>query len=351
MTDSSIDSTQTATTCSVRDVAALRQRLADQLVAFAWDEWAQMGLLATTHRRSLWAQDPEALIVFTLEVARAEPRLFDELLDWMLINEPLLSVRRLRAMCVDETDGTLTTAALTWLARQRPRARLANGAKTPAPAQLRPLFQPALHIGEPDEDFAAAGWLRPALSPSRKSRHPDANAPINLAFRLRQILGVGIRAEVVRVLLCMEAPWVNAQALARSTGYSKRNVHDALAGLSAAGVVSAFTVAAEQRYTADRSAWAALLGTKPNELPGHRDWPQLLAVLRRVLRWAEQPELAAMSNYLRASRARDLLELLRSDLAFVGIAIDFGRSTGDAWRDLEEVIERVLAIIGAGDVR
>ena len=94
------------------DVSTLSLRLSEQLVAFAWDEWAQMGLLATPHRRSPWAQDPEALIVFTLEVARAEPRLFDELMDWMLVNESLLSVRRLRAMCVNETDRALVAAAL-----------------------------------------------------------------------------------------------------------------------------------------------------------------------------------------------------------------------------------------------
>ncbi len=171
-------------------------------------------MLATPRRRSPWAQDPEALIVFTLEVARAEPRLFDELLDWMLVNEPLLSVRRLRAMCIDETDRTLAAATLRWLARRRPRARLGRGAKTPAPAKLQPLFGSEFHTGQPDEDFAAEGWLRPPLSPSGKARHPDTKAPINLAFRLRQILGVGIRAEVVRVLLSTEAPWVNAQALA-----------------------------------------------------------------------------------------------------------------------------------------
>jgi hypothetical protein len=54
-----------------------------------------MGISAVPHRHSPWAQDPEALIVFTLEIARADPRLFDELMDWMLCNESLLSVRRL----------------------------------------------------------------------------------------------------------------------------------------------------------------------------------------------------------------------------------------------------------------
>ncbi len=329
-------------------VSTPSRRFSDRLVAFAWDEWAQMGLLATPHRRSPWAQDPEALIVFTLEVARTEPRLFDELMDWMLVSEPLLSVRRLRAMCIDETDRALTTAALGWLARRRPRARLSSQGSTSAPATLQPLFRIRGSVNETDQDFAAAGLVRPPLSPSHKSRPPDPTAPINLAFRLRQILGVGIRAEVVRVLLTIEAPWVNAQTLARSTGYAKRNVHDALAGLSTAGVVSAFTIDAEQRYTADRPAWAALLSCEPDELPAHRDWPQLLGALRRILRWYEQPELASMSDYLRASSARNLIETIRPDLAFAGISTDLSASPENMLSELEGVTESVLRTVSAG---
>ena len=331
------------------DISTLSRRLSDRLVVFAWDEWAQMGLLATPNRRSLWAQDPEALIVFTLEVARAEPRLFDELLDWLLVNEPLLSVRRLRAMCIDEDDRALVAATLAWLAHQRPRARLGNGTPTRAPTTLHPLFQTELQVSEIDEDFASAGLWRPRLSPTHKSRQPDPTTPINLAFRLRQILGVGIRAEAIRILLTIDAPWATAQTLARSTGYSKRNVHEALIGLSAARVVSAFTVGAEQRYTANHSAWAGLLGCKPDELPVHRDWPQLLAALRRILRWSKQPDLRTMSDYLRASRTRDLLEAVHPDLAFAGrAAANFSRSPDGAWRDLDDAIERTLAPLEPG---
>jgi hypothetical protein len=64
----------------------------------------------------------------------------------------------------------------------------------------------------------------------------------------------------VRILLCTDAPRITASALARSSVYAKRNVHDALTGLVDAGVVSAFTVGGEQRYTIDKPAWGALLG-------------------------------------------------------------------------------------------
>lgn len=327
------------------DPIALRELLSRRLVEFAWEEWAQMGVLATPRRHSPWAQDPEALIVFTLEVARAEPRLFDELLDWMLVNEALLSVRRLRAMCMDQADRALVAASIAWLARRRPRARLRIESPDSAPQPLRPLFHNDGLVPEKDTDFATAGLLRPTLAPSGKSLPPDLAAPINLGFRLRAILGVGIRAEVVRIMLTIEAPWMTAQALARGCGYAKRNVHEALAGLTAARVVSASTVGGEQRYSIDTVAWAALLRSSPSELPSHRDWPQLLGALRAILRWSQQEELQSASKYLRSSSARQLLDSIRPDLAFAGIAIDAHPTAESAPRQLQLAVDHALNAI------
>lgn len=325
------------------DLTTFSENLSERLLDFAWDEWAQMGIFATPHRTSPWAQDPEALVVFTLQVARTDPRLFDELLDWMLLNETLLSVRRLRAVCVDDTDRALVTAAIAWLARRRPRARLRTAERESAPDVLEPLFANAGPARKLDPDFASAGLLRPAVEPSGKSQPPDLAAAINLAFRLRGILGVGIRAEVVRILLCTNAPQMTAGALARSAVYAKRNVHDALAGLAAARAISVFTVGGEQRYAIDKPVWGALLGLSPEELPVHREWPQLLGVLRSILRWSEQPQLRDASEYIRASSARRLLEQVRSELDFAGVTTNLRATAESAPAAMEELIERMLA--------
>ena len=77
------------------------------LLAFAWDQWAQMGVSGTARRADRWAADPETLLLFTLEVARADPRLF-----WLALNERLVSVGRLRNLCRGETDRAVAEAAL-----------------------------------------------------------------------------------------------------------------------------------------------------------------------------------------------------------------------------------------------
>ncbi len=302
-----------------------------------------MGVLAPTRRPSRWAADPEALIVFTLEVARDDPRLFDELLDWWVANESLLSTRRLRALRRDPEDKRLVEAALGWVAQHRARARpqrLEPWRGTPVPL-FRGMATPSRR---PDPAFAAAGFQRQVVVSSGKAQRPDLRAPVNLALRLRELLGVGARAEVVRFLLTVDAPPVRARVIAESAGFAKRNVHEALVSLHAAGTVRRWTVGNEQRYEIDRDAWARLL--ELTALPTERAWPQLLGGLRTVLRWLSQLDLDDISDYLRASRVRDLLEQVRHDFEYAGVRV--GTSLADdAWGDLEALVTDALTSLGA----
>lgn len=300
--------------------SAARDRFASGLRDFAWNEWAQMGLLATPRGRSSWAQDPEALLVFSFEVARDEPRLFDELLDWLSVNEELISVRRLRAMGRAPEDKRLIEAAVGWLGSHRPRARLTPREPAVAGGQVS-LFRDRLAVNptEVDQAFAAQGFLRAPVERTGKAQVPDLRLPINLAFRLRQLLGVGARAEVVRFLLTVDAPRATPQVVARSAGYAKRNVYEALNDLQRAGVVSATTVGAEQWFAVDRQRWATFLDQPEASPASHRDWPQLLRAAAQMLRWLGRPELDGLSVYLRNSQALDLLEDIGPDLRYAGV--------------------------------
>lgn len=326
------------------DPSTFRSELSAVLVRFAWDEWSQMGVFAASERMSVWTQDPEALILLTLEVGRDDARLFDEMLDWILTNESLLSVRRLRALGRDEEDARLTDAALAWVGRQRPRARLrAEGAPTDG---LTPLFRRGGPIRRPDPDFARAGYRRSQLKPSHKSRPPDPLAPINLAFRLRQILGVGVRAEVIRLLLTSDAARMTANALAQTAGYSKRNVHEALTSLAQAQVIETLAVGSEQRYCTHPELWLGLLTPAGGGFPPSRDWPLLFGALRRILRWLHGAQAGSHSAYITTSHIRDLLDSLRPDLAHAGLSVPRGVDPATAWQDLTETSNLSLSALG-----
>lgn len=329
-------------------ISALRSHLSSALLDFAWDEWAQMGILAAAGRSRRWTQDPEALLLLTFEIARDDPRLFDEILDWLVRNEPLISVRRLRMLCDGPQDERLSAAVLEWVKRQRrPHApvRELESMEEEAEALFRTADLPAPRA---DPAFGAFGFTRPVAQPSGKSREPDYAAPINLAFRLRQLLGVGARAEAVRYLLTAATEPVTVADIAGSAGYSKRNVQEALSSLHAAGVAKVVSGGGEQRFAVDRSRWAHLLDLEPHELPVYRDWPRLLGALRRIVRWLARPELHAESDYLRASQAADLLDAVRPELSKAGVIMPAKLGGERSWTDLEDTVEYALLWLTSG---
>jgi len=299
-------------------VSELREDLQSRLSSFLWDQWAQMGILATSSRRRRWAADPEALLLLSFEVGREEPRLFEEVLDWLYTNERLISVQRLRNLTLDEADRRLVEAVLGWLGQNRRRPRLEAKRGTSAPEEPQPFYRNSqIPTDEPDPAFSAQGFLKPRFEPTGKSQSPDTNLPINFAFRLRLLLGIGVRAEAVRVLLTTQAPQVNVQTLAASTAYTKRNVQEAVVSLRAAGALDSWELGNEQRFEAPRERWARFLDLE--ELPQHEDWPQLFTAYRLVLRWLANPANQDLSEYMLSSEARTLAEEVTPYLHFAGV--------------------------------
>lgn len=323
-------------------VSILRDRVTTALLEFLWDEWAQMGVFAASDAASPWAQDPEALLLLTLEVARSDPRLFDEVLDWLLLNESLISSRRLRTLCQDEEDLRLANSALDWVVRRSRRGRLA--AASDAPTEPDELFLDVSSSAvRPDSAFLGHGLVRPEVQVSENSNPPDPRAPINLAFRLRHLLGVGARPEAVRFLLTVDAPRVTVAAASFAAGYAKRNVQEALSSLQAAGTVTLASIGSEQRVGIDKAAWAAFLDVE--ELPAYREWRALTWSLRSIVRWLRDPGLAEKSAYLRSSVALDLLDHLRPTLAYAGLRAPLPRGVDGAWEELEESVDALLATL------
>jgi len=328
--------------------STLSSKLTSALLNFAWDEWAQIGILASTSSDRPWAQDPEALLLLTFDVARDDPRLFDEVLDWLVRNEPLISTRRLTTLCDGADEERLSAAVLGWVTRQR-RPRAPDRQRRWEAGEEEPLFRGAhLPALVADPVFEAFGFNRPPVEPSGKSREPDLLAPINFAFRLRQLLGVGARAEAVRYLLTADTHPAAAADVARSSGYSKRNIQEALTALLAAGAATLASSGGEQRFGVDRSRWAHLLNLELHELPVYRDWPTLLGTLRLILSWLRTTDLETLSDYLRASKAGDLLDAVRPELARAGVLLPARIGGERSWTDLEATVEYALLSIAPG---
>jgi hypothetical protein len=323
-----------------------RETVGNELNAFAWEQWSQLGVFAPSHRNDRVAADPEALLVFTLEIGRRDPRLLDEMLDWLLTNERLISIQRLRNLATDDEDRRLVEAAIGWVARWQPKGRFAPRAAPASSDDSLPLFRTlAREVRNPDPAFLAVGLLKPDTDPSRKSQTPDTARPINFAFRLRLLFGVGSRAEVIRYLITNPAPDPSAQMIADAAGFAKRNINETLTALVASNLVTAFELGNEHRYSLNRAVWGQLFGFKPDTWPSSRDWPRLLQALRRFSRWLDDPRLDELSPYLLASEARTLMEDLEPAFAATDVPrpLAFALPGEQYWQTFTERAGQVIA--------
>jgi len=176
-------------------ISEIRDRVSLGLLDFAWRQWAQIGVSATTGGADQWAVDPEALILFTIEIARRDPRLFDEMLDWMAFNHDLLSMQRLRNLAGRfRLPPGLLAAVRSWTRQAGPVDLPESDRADPARGR-EPVFSRDVlaFVTQPDPTFARHGFIRPRADRTGKAHEPNLALPVNLSFRLRRLFGPGGR--------------------------------------------------------------------------------------------------------------------------------------------------------------
>src|SRR3990167_9434703 len=75
-----------------------RNLFLENILNFLWRQWSALGVLGGARTDDPWALDPEPMVLFTLEMGRYEPRLFDEVIDWLVVNGRWIDLQRLRGI-------------------------------------------------------------------------------------------------------------------------------------------------------------------------------------------------------------------------------------------------------------
>jgi hypothetical protein len=326
-------------------ISEIRDEVSQGLLGFAWRQWAQVGVSATVEGADRWAVDPEALILFTIGIARRDPRLFDEMLDWTAFNHELLSTQRLRNLGGKFPLPPGLVAAVTAWTRQTAPVNLPVSDQA-APAQDRePVFSADVlaFVSKQDPIFAQHGFIRPPAVRTGKSHEPDLALPVNLSFRLRHLFGPGGRSEAMRVLLTWPVGPLDAARIADEAGFAKRNVSDVLTSLTASGVIKAAWSGNERHFTAYQEKWAQLLDLAGPGMPYFVSWVHLLPAALQIIMWLDEKAGTAESDYLIASQARSLINRLTRDLEAAGIDIPHRQPThGTAYLSVFTEISHAL---------
>jgi hypothetical protein len=276
-------------------------------------------------------------------------------LDWVALNQKLLSMQRLRNLTARfPVDANLVAAVVAWIKEPVPTDVLVSHERVvkPQPKEgdqaKQSVFSPDVlgFVAKADPIFAEYGFIRPIVLRSGKSREPDVERPVNFAFRLRQLFGPGSRSEVMRILLTYRDGPLDAARIADEAAFAKRNVSEALAAVAASGAISATWSGNERHFRARREPWATLLGL--DDMPVFVSWVHLLPAALEISRWLDEKADSVESDYLIASQARSLIDKVGRDLQTAGVDIP-RRSPSDEPASLlafETASDTILATLG-----
>lgn len=200
------------------------EHLREMALDLAWSLWGELGVSAWSRSHGAWSVEVEPLIAFTAQIAEVDRRLLRESIVWCADRSELVSLNQLRHVVTQQGwpfEGPIASYGATV-------SRL-TGRKWPGSADAEPY------------DVKRSG----------KSQLRDLRSPALLQLRLRAMLGVSARAEIVRVLVAdPRREWGTAE-VAERVAYTRRQVAADLEMLALAGVVRKTRPTASFRYALD----------------------------------------------------------------------------------------------------
>lgn len=307
---------------NVSDASTWLDEITQELTA-AWLRcvWTQWGLLGGTAggarpTHPVAAIDPEALLLASLDLLDAEPRLADVLRGWLRANAPLVSVQRLRNLATTRSAFATSRGAgrLAWLAEV---------ARVEAKDARWRLLARSTTSGE---EFAP---------PTRGKSPPPPLRPTeghHLLLRLRLGFGVGVKADVLALSLSRLTVWSSIREVATTLGYSNAPVRRALDDLATGGFLDR-RPGHPVRYRADVARWESLLGAQGLSV-GWGEWDARFRFAANWIAWAEASARHPASAYALSVQARALLATHLDD---EGIALMIAAP--------EEVLARVRQVV------
>jgi DNA-binding transcriptional ArsR family regulator len=253
----------------------------DSAVRVAWTQWASLGAPVSQRGSARAIVDPEALVLISLALRHRERRLWDLLGWWAVEGTALLSVQRMKNLVTDYPEGVRD--ALSEFAELAYRDGGDHRWKT---------FdrRPPAHAPRPSKLSAGPVQLR---------------GDPTLLVRLRLGFGVGVKADILSLLIGHPEASLTVRELAEITGYTGRAVRRAAEELGRARLIRTRT-GQPVEYTLDLPAWLHLLEVE-GEPPRWHYWHGIFGLVSHVLEASTVLTERKGSSYVVSSAFRRIL--------------------------------------------
>ena len=278
-----------------------------------WRQWITFGVSGQADASSGDVLlDPEALLLASTTLARLDPGLFDEILDWLQDQADWINLQRLIRLHRQHAlgDATVLAAIAIRLHRQPAHKKWLVLAKPPGPvAAPAPLFPETGHFGAADPDFLVCGWQRGPVGYRGLATEPRMDHAGNFLLKLRALFGRQSRAEVMAWLLAHDSG--HPAEIARQTGHFRRSIQLALNELERSSHIRARREAREKHFSLPRDDWRFLAtwSTPPERrFPRWFPWAAVFRLLEQLHALLDDATLATGSPELQAIEWRRRLD-------------------------------------------
>jgi len=259
-----------------------------------------LGVAGVTRSKDNRIIDPEALLLFSLSVCRYEPRLFDEIIDWLSQNGQFINVQRLQQIQKKynfHCGPQLSAIAELLSKKSRYKLKWSGLAKKYYQASAEPLFfdkdgaaLPCPQDKDANLEFVNHGLRRGPINLRGYSQSFDLHSPACLLLRLRALLGINARAEILCLLASVKE--VHPTEAARQTAYYQKTIQTTLVEMAQSGIILIRTSKKEKFYRLKPGILDTLL--KPNcKSPKWINWPDFLKIVEAI--WLEISRLSTMT--------------------------------------------------------
>ena len=299
-----------------------RTTLREALLGWLWGQWTTLGLPGASSVEERRMIDPEALLLFTGTLGRWDPRLFDEVLDWLVVNGRFINGARLKRMlrAYEFRSGRVLAAVSSILSRSDRHLDWRFEPAAPTPEEF--LFfgkdgGPLPAYGKQDPWFAGLGFRRGRFELRGHCASFNPSRPPCLWLTLRSLVGISSRVEILVYLLCNEQGYPSR--IARDTGHSQRSVQDSMVDMAASGQLHVVRKGREVQYRLASILWRKIF-FGALDAPEWLLWPPIFRAIEIVHLDLHGETLFTLSEQGMISELFMLMERVRPLIELAGLS-------------------------------
>lgn len=291
----------------------------DNLLSFLWRSWSTLGVYGNVTHLNRDVIDPEALFLLTASVGRSDPRLFDEMLDWVTKFEDLLNASRMKVLMKKYPwqSRQIISAVAAWLLEnggQKPKWNSLAAITEEKDIPNTPFFltkdgDNLPVFGQLDPVFEQRGLKRGLVALRQYSRKFNPENAACLILNMRSLFGTNASADLVSYLLTHPSGG-NPTHISGEIGHFQKTVHLAFVRMAGSHVFSHRPSNKRYVYSLDSGFASGVLQGLANR-PQWKNNAARLFVLDQVWQKLNEDRFLDLDERIQLIELRETLKVLR----------------------------------------